>query len=118
MLTRLGWDIETAEDAELIGTIDDTIWVKHARKGKRIGLTFDELKANQGVKVSRELRRRGGKIIRINSAGNPYWAIGKLLYHYPEWMDFFKENDGVAVISEPKPQGCKCYTPEEYHQHF
>ena len=118
MLVRLGWDIETAQQAGLTGKIDDTKWVIYARRCKRIGLTFDELKAKQGEKVSRELRKRGGKVIRINGAYNEYKAIGKLLYHFYDWYEFLMKNNGVAVVSEPKPQGCHCFTPEEYHQRF
>jgi hypothetical protein len=118
MLRQLGWDIETAQDVGLTGKIPDVKWVIHARKKHRISLTFDELKAKEGETVSRELRKRGGKIIRINGAGNEFRAIGKLLYHYQEWYPFLKDNNGVAVLSDIRPQGCKTYTPEEYHQHY
>jgi hypothetical protein len=118
MLSQLGWDIETAQHAGLTGKIDDTKWVIYARKHNRIAITFDELKAKQGVKVSRELRQRGGKIVRVNGACNEYRAIGKLLYHYREWYTFLTANNGISVISEPGPQKFKNYTPEEYHQHY
>lgn len=118
MLAALGWDIQTAQDVGLTGKIDDVEWVIHSRKVNRIAITFDELKAEQGVIISRELRRRGGKIVRVNGRLNDYKAIGKILYHFLEWYPFLIENDGVAVLGETKPQGCTCYTPEEYHQHY
>lgn len=118
MLRRLGWDIETAQDAGLTGKIDDTKWVIYARKRNRIGITFDELRAKQGEKVSRELRRRGGKIIRINGAHNEYRAIGKLLYHFHDWYPFLKNSEGISVLSDIRPQGFKNLTPEEYHQNY
>jgi len=118
MLRLLGWDVESAEQAGLTGKIDDVKWVIHARKCNRVGVTFDELRARQGEKVSRELRRHGGKVLRINGAYNPFRAIGKLLYHYSDWHPFLRNNDGVSVLSDVRPQGCKNYTPEEYHLHY
>ncbi|MDD5288470.1 MAG: hypothetical protein PHY28_05095 [Dehalococcoidales bacterium] len=118
MLLRIGWDIETAKQAELTDKINDTKWVIYARRQKRIAVTFDELKAKQGEQVSRELRRHGGSIIRINGARNEYRAIGKLLYHFYDWYPFLQANNGVSVISDTGAQGYKNYTPEEYHQHY
>ena len=118
ILLRLEWDVETAEQAKLTGKIDDTKWIIHARKEKRIAVTFDELKGEQGAKVSRELRKRGGSIIRINGAWNEFRAIGKLLYHYPDWYPFLKTNNGISVISSIESVGFKNYTPEEYHLHY
>jgi hypothetical protein len=120
MLLCLGWDVETAKHAKLDGKINDTIWLIYSRKNERIGITCDELKAEQGEEVSRELRKHGGKIIRINGSQNEYHLIGKLLYHYPCWYKYFvvEKNNGVSVISELKENGCINYSPVEYHQHF
>jgi hypothetical protein len=119
MLRKLGWDIETAEHAKLTGKIDDTVWVKYARKQRRISITFDGLQKEQGRTVSRELRKNGGKVIRVQGGPeqNPYRALGKILFHYPVWYEFFEidNNDGVCVISEIR-LNCRHYTPEEYHQ--
>jgi hypothetical protein len=120
MLCKLGWDIETAVQAGLTGKIDDTRWVKHARKNKRISITFDYLQKEQGIRICHELRKYGGKIIRIQGGPeqNPYHALGKLLFHYPMWYKFLEtdNNDGVCVISDIRLQSCKSYTPEQYHQ--
>jgi len=118
MLRQLGWDIETAEEAKLTGKIPDYKWVAHARKNHRIAITFDELKGEHGEKVSRELRRYGGQVVRINGARNEYRAIGKLLYHFRDWYLFLQQGDGISVISDVGAHGFNNYTPQAYHQHF
>ena len=119
-MRRLGWDIETAEEAGLTGKIDDTKWVKHARRYRRISITFDELRAGQGARIALELRRYGGKIIRVQ--GGPeqdkYRAVGKLLFHFPDWYPFLVANDGVSIIADIRKQSCRNYTPEQYQQSF
>lgn len=104
----------------MTGKINDVVWVKHARKHRRISITFDELTAKQGEEVSQELRLRGGKIIRLQ--GGPeqdkYRALGKLLFHYPDWYPFLFTNNGVSVIADIRIQSCKNYTPEKYHQKY
>lgn len=115
MLSRLGWDVKTAQQAGLTGKIPDVKWVIYARKHHRIAITFDELRGQHGEEVSRELRRRGGKIVRVSGSSDPFRSIGKLLYHYPNWYRFLKDNNGVSVIHDINPQRCKNFTPEEYH---
>jgi hypothetical protein len=119
LLVRLGWDVETAQQAKLTGKIDDVIWVKYARKRKRISITFDELRAGQGARVAIELRKHSGKIIRVQGGPeqNEYRAVGKLLFHLPEWYPFFLSNNGVAIISDIR-HNCRTYTPEQYQQKF
>ena len=116
----MNWDVETACDASLTGKIDDTIWVIHARKNNRIAITFDELKAQQGKKISRELRSNGGRIIRIQGGPeqNTYRSVGKLLFHYQDWYPFLSQNDGISVVSDVRTASCRNYTPEEYHHHY
>ncbi|MFC2008164.1 hypothetical protein ACFLT0_00610, partial [Chloroflexota bacterium] len=108
------------QDAKLTGKINDVVWVIHARKHNRISITFDELKAKQGEEVSHELRLNGGRIIRIQ--GGPeqdkYRAVGKLLFHYPEWHPFLTDNNGVSVIADVRIQSCRNYTPREYHHKY
>lgn len=120
LLVRIGWDIETAEKAHLTGKIDDTVWVNYSTGQSRIAITFDELRAQQGERVSRELRIHGGHVLRVQ--GGPeqdtYRALGKLLFHYPEWFDFLSAHDGVSVISDVRAQSCRNFSPTQYHQHF
>jgi hypothetical protein len=119
-LILLGWDIETAQQANLTGKIDDVVWVIYARKHNRIGITFDKLRAEQGEKVARELRLNGGHVIRIQGGPeqNEYRAVGKLLFHLPEWYPFLTSNNGVSVISDVRTASCKNCTPEVYHQKY
>jgi len=119
LLLQLGWDVETAQQAGLTGKIDDVVWIRYAKKHGRIAITFDELKGQQGEKVSRELRQRGGNVLRVQGGPeqNKYRAVGKLLFHYPEWYPFLSASDGVSVISDVRRQSCRSYTPEQYHQH-
>ena len=114
----LGWDVETAWQAKLDGKINDVKWVKYARKKDRIAITFDEFKASQGVKIAHEWRLHGGKIIRVS--GGPqqdrFRAVGKLLFHYPDWYPFLLDSEGISIIADVRKQSCHNYTPEEYHQ--
>ena len=116
----MGWDIETAKQAGLTGKIDDVVWVKYAREHKRISLTFDELRAEQGIRVTRELRLYGGQIIRLQGGSdqNKYRAVGRLLFYYPDWYPFLSKSDGISVISDVRNQVCKNFTPEAYHQKY
>ncbi|MBA7505275.1 hypothetical protein ES706_03941 [subsurface metagenome] len=120
LLRQLGWDIETAQQANLTGKIDDVAWVIYAREHNRIAITFDELRAEQGERVARELRQNGGHIIRIQ--GGPeqdkYRAVGKLLFHYPDWYPFLTNNNGVSIIADVRTASCRNCTPEEYHQKY
>jgi len=119
LLRRLGWDVETANEAGLAGKVPDYKLVHYATQWKRIFLTFDQLRAEAGIRVARELRQNGGKVIKIMGGPdqNPYRAVGKLLFHYPEWESHLNAKNGVSVISDTK-QSCKNYTPRQYHQKY
>lgn len=119
LLRKIGWDLQTANEAGLAGKVDDVKLVIHARKNKRIYITFDYLRGEQGQKVSRELRRNGGKIIQIRGGADKdeYRILGKILFHYPDWNSFLGNNSGVSVISDIN-KNCKNYTPQEYHQKY
>jgi len=120
ILIRLEWDIETAQQAGLTGKIDDVEWIIYAREHGRIAITFDKLKADQGARVAHELRKNGGHVIRIQ--GGPeqdkYRAVGKLLFHYPEWYPFLTSSNGMSIIGDVRTASCRNYTPEEYQQKF
>ena len=111
--------METAQQAKLTSKIPDVEWVIHARDNHRIGITFDELKAKQGLDIASELKLRGGKVIRIQGGPeqHPFRAIGKLLFHYEDWYEFFYDYDGVCVISDTR-RPCRTCTPEQYIQHY
>ncbi|MFC1967134.1 hypothetical protein ACFLV2_00600 [Chloroflexota bacterium] len=118
LLRKLDWDVQTAKQAKLTGKINDVVWVIYARENFRIGVTFDELRAKQGLDIASELILRGGKLIRIQGGPeqHPFRAIGKLLFHYEKWYMFLSEHDGVSVISDTKQ--CRNCTPEQYIQHY
>jgi hypothetical protein len=115
LLNKLDWDIETAKQAKLTHKIPDVKWVIHARNHHRIGVTFDELRAKQGLDIASELTLRGGKLIRLQGGPgqHPYRAIGKLLFHYETWHNFLCDCDGVCVISDTN-RPCRTCTPQQY----
>ena len=117
-LRKLDCDIETAKEAHLTKKIPDVVWVIHARENHRIGITFDELRAKQGLDIASELKLRGGKVIRIQGGPeqHPFRAIGKLLFHFENWYEFLTASDGVCVISDTRP--CRNCTPEQYIHRF
>ena len=80
-------------------------------------LPLDLLRGQSGARVAAELILRGGKVIQIrNGPEQPLMkALGRLLFHYPEWQPFLTKGDGVAVISDIR-NPCKLYTPQEYSQ--
>lgn len=99
--------------------IPDVRWVIYAREHHRTGITFDELRAQQGLDIASELKLHGGKVIRIQGGPeqHPYRSVGKLLFHYEDWYQFFKDSDGVCVISDTnKP--CRLCNPEQYVQRY
>ena len=101
------------------GKIPDVRWVIHAREQHRIGITFDELRAEQGLDIASEMKLRGGKLIRIQGGPeqHPYRSVGKLLFHYEDWRNFFVVHDGVCVISDTN-RPCRNCIPEEYIQRY
>lgn len=119
LLRRLGWDVETAEEADLARKVVEDVLVRHATTNNRIFLTLDDLKGEHGEKVSRELRENGGKVLRVSGgpAQNPYRAVGRMLYHYPDWETFLKDQNGVAAIGDLK-HPCRTYFPDKYHHQF
>ena len=118
VLRKLEWDVQTAYEAGLAGKVDDALLVRHGKKHNRIFLTFDKLRAEHGEKVARELRNNGGKVIQVKGSPgqNYYRALGKVLFHYPEWQPFLDTCDGVSVISDLR--NCKNFTPREYHHTY
>lgn len=118
-MRKLDWDLETAEQAKLNRKIPDVQWVIYARENHRIGITFDELRAKQGLDIASELKLRGGKLIRIQGGPeqHPFRSVGKLLFHYEDWYKYFSDCEGVCVISDTnKP--CRICTPEQYIQRY
>ncbi len=119
LLRKLEFDVRTAYDEDLAGKVEDYRLVRRANEQDRIFITFDGLKAEAGAKVARELRTRGGKVIKMRGGPDQdhYRALGRFLFHYPDWQPFLHTCDGVVVISDVK-QSCITYTPTDYHQTY
>lgn len=111
--------METAYEAGLSGKIDDVQLLIYARDNGRIFLTFDDLKAEHGQQIARELRTGGGKIIQIRGGAEQekHRIVGKILFHYPDWVQFLSTNDGISIISDIR-HNCRTLIPEEYHQRY
>jgi len=118
-IRKLGWDVETAYEAGLAHKVVEDDLVRHATTNNRIFLTVDDLRSEHGERVSRELREKGGKVLKVRGgpAQNEYRALGRILFHYPDWEPFLKAGDGVAVIGDLK-NPCRVYAPDEYHHRF
>lgn len=120
LLRQIGWNVETAHEAGLSGKVEDVDLAIYARNNKRIYITFDELRAEQGEKVSRELRKNGGHVIRIQGGADQdkFRIVGKILFHYPEWYPFLSANSGISLISDIRKQSCVNWPPKEYHHRY
>ena len=114
-----GWDVKTAYEAGLSGKVEDVQLLIYASGNDRILLTFDSLKAEAGQQIARELRTGGGKIIQIHGGAEQekYRIVGKILFHYKDWVQFLSINDGISIISDIR-HNCRNLTPEEYHQRY
>jgi hypothetical protein len=116
-LRGIGWDITAHHEEKLPPKMPDWQVLAYARSQNRILITFDDLKAQEGVLVARELRERGGQLIKISRGPEQpvNRAIGKLLFHEEEWTLFFARGDGVVEISDLK-NSPRMYQPAEYLQ--
>ena len=117
LLRRLDWDVRTASEEGIERERDDSRLLIHSRDLGRVLLTFDLLRGQSGARVAAELTLRGGKMIQIrNGPGQPLMkALGRFVFHHPEWQPFLAKSDGVAVLSDVRTP-CRLYTPSEYSQ--
>ena len=102
LLRKIDWDVRTAFEEGTEGEADDSQHIIHSRDLGRVFVTFDLLRGQSGARVAAELILRGGKVVQIrNGPGQPLMkALGRLLFHYPEWQPFLAKGDGVAVVSD------------------
>lgn len=117
LLRKLDWDIRTVYEEGMGDEADDSRLIVHSRSLERVFLTFDLLRGESGARVAAELVLHGGKVIQIPQGPDQplLRALGRLLFHQPEWQRFFASEDGVAVLSDVR-NPCKLYTPQEYSQ--
>jgi len=101
-LRKLGWEIETVYQHGLEREKDDARLVAWARTFDFVFLTFDNLRGEQGARVAREIRERRGKVISIWGGPNQSIerALGRLLFHYPDWFPFLERYDGRVDITD------------------
>ena len=117
LLRMLGWDVRTTYDEGTENEADDSRHIIHSRSLDRVFMTFDLLRGQSGARVAAELILRGGKVVQIrNGPEQPLMrALGRLLFHHPQWQPFLAESDGVAVVSDIRSD-CKLYPPRLYSQ--
>ena len=117
ILRQLGWDVRTVYDQGTAREKQDYLHVQQATSLGRIFISFDYLRGESGAKVARELASNGGRVIKIGGGPDqsPLRAVGKLLFHHPDWEPFFRENDGFVDISDIK-RNPRCYLPAAYLQ--
>ncbi|MBI4302779.1 MAG: hypothetical protein HY665_00355 [Chloroflexi bacterium] len=80
---------------------DDAAIVKWARRHNRILVCHDKYQNREHkIKVFQEIYAHGGHVIQIagGSGQDILTSLGKLLANREEWVNFFKQNDGVALV--------------------
>ena len=117
LLRKIDWDVRTAYEEGTEGEADDSRHIIHSRNLGRVFLTFDTFRAESGARVAAELLLRGGRVVQIRGGPDQplMRALGRFLFHEPEWQPFLARRDGVAVVSDIR-NNCKLYTPHEYSQ--
>ncbi len=104
MLQALDHHVETAFDHGLASEKDDSRLVAYARMYGFVFLTFDDLRGEQGAKVNWEIRQRGGKVLHVGGGPEqpPERAVGRIMYHWPEWFEFLASQDGRVDLHDVK----------------
>ncbi len=84
-----------------VNTRDDAAIVKWARNHNRILVCHDKYQNREHkIRVFQEIYENGGHVIQIagGSGQDILTSLGKLLANREKWINFFKENDGVALL--------------------
>lgn len=81
----------------------DTAILRWARRHRYILVCHDKYRDKETqLELFPELYHNGGRIIRIG--GKPgqdiYASLGKILLHRQEWIEWFKENDGIVTVHQ------------------
>lgn len=101
-LRAIGWDVATVYDHNLQREKDDARILHAATRLNRVMITFDYLRGQQGVLIHQELRDNGGRLLRVS--GGPEQsverALGRLLFHHPDWAVWLNANEGKVVVSD------------------
>lgn len=104
MLQAIGWEVETVYDHGLDHEPDDARLVAWARDHGFVLLSFDEFRKDTRIRVDAELRERGGRVITVGGGPQqpPERAVGRLLFHHPEWYPWLSATEGRVHISDTK----------------
>ena len=100
-LRLLGWDIARAQDHNQDAKADESV-LHVATSLNRVLITFDYFRPPTRVRVATELRDYGGRVIRIGGGPDQATerAIGKLLFHHPDWHPWLEANEGKVEIRD------------------
>jgi hypothetical protein len=106
-LGAVGFDVLFAPKVK-VDYRDDTAIVKWARQHNRIVVTHDRYKdRTTKIRICEEIYQNGGQVIQISGGPSqtPLISLGKLLTYHEDWVNFFKENDGMVLVHKI---GIKC----------
>jgi len=103
-LRALDFDVATVYELKLENEKQDSRLVAAARAFERVFITFDQLKNDSGLQVARELRQRGGHVLRILGGPDqdPMRAVGRFLFWLPDWMPDLERESGYGTINDLK----------------
>lgn len=76
--------------------------LRWARRHRYILVCHDKFRDNQTrIELYPELYHRGGRIIQIAGGPeqDPYRSLGKLLLYRDTWVEWFKDHDGIVILS-------------------
>ena len=118
LLLMIEWEVETVYEHGIATEPNDAVLVKYAHEKGMVFVTFDDLRGDQGFRVTREISQNGGRMIQI--AGGPQQPVtrcaGKLLLHYENWHPFLEKNDGRANLKDARP--AKMIHRDEMNEHW
>jgi hypothetical protein len=104
LLRKLDHQVALADEQGFMGDKEDWRLVSWVRIHNHVLLTHDEFRGDSGLQVAQELRMNGGRVIYI--AGGPEQeperALGKLYFHWHEWQDYFKQEDGIVHLQDTR----------------
>ena len=102
MLRALDWHVETVYEHGLAAEPADERLVAWAREHGFVFLTFDQFRGMTRPRVMTELHERGGKVLQVLGGPEqpPERAVGRILFHHPDWSAWLEGQDGLAVIGD------------------
>ncbi len=80
---------------------DDGAIVEWSRKHNRILVSHDKYKNREHkIRVFQEIYEHGGHVIQVagGSDQDVLTSLGKIIVNRKEWVKFFNDNDGVALL--------------------